>query len=108
MEAKKCLNGVDVSYVENTVKAIEQDPSMARFTFRATNRWLEGGHNRACINGYYWAKQEWQAPDDCASCRERVKRIVDRMKVIWPRVPAAYSLTHCGVEIDYSASATAR
>ena len=58
MAAEKLLNGVDVGSVTDTVKAIEQDPSIARFKFRAKNRWLDGGHNRAIINGYYGAKQE--------------------------------------------------
>lgn len=54
------LNGVDVQYVEDTVKTIEQDPGIARFTFRAKNEWLTGGHNRATIDGYYGAHQEHQ------------------------------------------------
>ena len=58
MAAEKLLNGVDIGSVTDTVKAIEQDPSIARFKFRAKNRWLDGGHNRAIINGYYGAKQE--------------------------------------------------
>lgn len=52
------LNGVDVQAVEDTVQNIEKDPSIARFTFRARNEWLTGGHNRATIDGYYGANQE--------------------------------------------------
>lgn len=52
------VNGVDVTAVQDTVKAIEKDASLARFTFRARNDWLTGGHNRATIDGYYGAHQE--------------------------------------------------
>lgn len=54
------LNGVDVDYVAETIKAIEQDPGIAEFKFRAKNRWIDGGHNRAIISGFYGAKQEHQ------------------------------------------------
>jgi uncharacterized OsmC-like protein len=63
MAAEKVLNGVDVGYVEETVKAVEGDPSIASFKFRAKNRWIDGGHNRAIINGYYGAKQEHERPE---------------------------------------------
>ncbi|BAU65374.1 OsmC family protein [Stanieria sp. NIES-3757] len=54
------LNGVDVNYIAQTIEAIEQDPSIAEFKFRAKNHWIDGGHNRATIDGYYGAKQEHQ------------------------------------------------
>lgn len=63
MAAKELLNGVDVGYVTETVKAIEQDPSLGKFKFRVKNRWLDGGHNRAIISGYYGAKQEHDRPE---------------------------------------------
>ncbi len=58
IEEGKILNGVNVAYIEETIAAIEQDPSIAEFKFRAKNRWIDGGHNRAIISGYYGAKQE--------------------------------------------------
>jgi uncharacterized OsmC-like protein len=63
MAAEKVLNGVDVGYVEETVQAIEGDPSIASFKFRLKNRWIDGGHNRATVNGYYGAKQEHERPE---------------------------------------------
>lgn len=54
----QAVNGVDVTAIQDTVKAVEKDSSLARFTFRARNEWLTGGHNRATINGYYGANQE--------------------------------------------------
>ncbi|MEJ2698384.1 MAG: OsmC family protein [Desulfuromonadales bacterium] len=58
MAETKKLNGVDIAYVENTVKAIEENPDLAKFKFRLKNRWIDCGHNRARIDGFYGAGQE--------------------------------------------------
>ena len=63
MSEQRILNGVDVGYVEDTVKSIEGDPSIASFKFRAHNRWIDGGLNRASVQGYYGAKQEMVRPE---------------------------------------------
>lgn len=52
------MNGVDVDRLGETVKAIQQNPSLATSQFRATNRWINGGHNRSAIQGFYAAGQE--------------------------------------------------
>ncbi|MCP9470747.1 MAG: OsmC family protein [Nitrospira sp.] len=54
----KVINGVDVDRLGETVKAIQQNPSLATSQFRATNRWINGGHNRSTIQGFYAAGQE--------------------------------------------------
>jgi uncharacterized OsmC-like protein len=51
-------NGVDVSRLTATVNAIQEVPALARFQFRAQNRWLDGGHNRSSIRSFYGAGQE--------------------------------------------------
>lgn len=51
-------NGVNVTLLKDTISAIGQDPEVARFQFRATNRWINGGHNRTKIKEFYGAKQE--------------------------------------------------
>ena len=61
METKKqlgTLNGVDMDRLVGTIGAIDQAPTLARFTFRATNRWLDGGNNRSRIQEFYGAGQE--------------------------------------------------
>jgi uncharacterized OsmC-like protein len=52
------LNGVNVSQLVETVEAIKDQPEIARFHFRATNRWLGGGHSRTSIQGFHGAGQE--------------------------------------------------
>jgi uncharacterized OsmC-like protein len=52
------LNGVDVDQLVTTVNHIQQDPDLARFQFRAHNEWIQGGHSRTTIQGFYGAGQE--------------------------------------------------
>lgn len=57
-QATRTLNGVDVAQLVATVGAIQDNPDLARFHFRATNRWQHGGHSRTQIQGFYGAGQE--------------------------------------------------
>jgi len=52
------VNGVDVDRLKGTVQAMEAVPELAKFTFRATNRWMKGGFNRTTIGGYRGAGAE--------------------------------------------------
>lgn len=51
-------NGVNVTQLVETIDAIKADPKLATFRFRATNTWLEGGHSRTAIQGFWGAGQE--------------------------------------------------
>src|SRR5262245_54370591 len=51
-------NGVNVATMFGTLDAIKAQPALARFQFRATNRWLGGAHNRSLVQGFYGAGQE--------------------------------------------------
>ncbi len=52
------LNGVDVDQLTGTIGAIQENPELARFQFRARNEWVEGGHSRTTIQSFYGAGQE--------------------------------------------------
>ena len=52
------LNGMDVDQAMATINAIAADPEIARFRFRARNRWITGGENRSTIKDFYGAKAE--------------------------------------------------
>jgi uncharacterized OsmC-like protein len=52
------VNGVDVERLGQTVQAVQKDPVLAKSQFRATNRWVSGGHNQSTIQGFYAAGQE--------------------------------------------------
>jgi uncharacterized OsmC-like protein len=51
-------NGVDTAQVYGTLDALKAQPELARFVFRATNRWIEGPHSRSTIQGFWGAGQE--------------------------------------------------
>jgi uncharacterized OsmC-like protein len=51
-------NGVDTAALFATIDAVKGDPELAKFQFRATNRWVSGTHNQSMIHGFYGAKQE--------------------------------------------------
>jgi uncharacterized OsmC-like protein len=54
----RVINGVDVERLGQTVQAVQQNPSLGTSQFRAVNRWINGGHNRSTIKGFYGAGQE--------------------------------------------------
>ena len=56
--AETVRNGVDTEQLFGTLDAIKSDPSLAKFQFRARNRWIDGAHNRTTIQGFYAANQE--------------------------------------------------
>jgi uncharacterized OsmC-like protein len=55
---QKIINGVDIGKVEGTIQAIQENPDLAKFKFRANNQWISGGHNRSTIDEFYGAAQE--------------------------------------------------
>ena len=52
------LNGLNLEQMQQTVGALTSDSSLARFEFRVRNRWMDGGHNRSTIQGFYGAGAE--------------------------------------------------
>lgn len=56
--AAKMINGLDVGAAMATIAALQADKSLARFQFRASNQWVNGGENRSTIQGFYGAGQE--------------------------------------------------
>ena len=51
-------NGVDTAQVYGTLDALKAQPELARFEFRATNRWINGTHSHTTIQGLWGAGQE--------------------------------------------------
>lgn len=52
------INGIDIETLQNTVHAVQQDPSLGKCKFRATNKWVGGAHNRSRIDDFYAAGEE--------------------------------------------------
>jgi uncharacterized OsmC-like protein len=55
------INGFSLDDIMGTVKALQQNPELAKFEFRVQNKWIKGGHNRSKIQGFYGAGQEDQS-----------------------------------------------
>ena len=55
---RPALNGVDTPTLFATLDAVKANPAIAKFQFRAANRWQSGTHNRSTIRGFFGAGQE--------------------------------------------------
>ena len=58
-KVKGMLNGVDVERLTATIDAIKEQPEIAKFKYRAVNRWGTGGNNRTILNEYSGACQRF-------------------------------------------------
>jgi uncharacterized OsmC-like protein len=67
---EKMVNGVAVDKLFGTIEAVKSDPEIAKFKFRASNKWINGGHNHTTIKDFYGAKethkhdQTFELPED--------------------------------------------
>lgn len=52
------LNGVDLERLSAIIDAVVADATLARFEFRADNDWIDGGHSRTAIQGFFGVGQE--------------------------------------------------
>jgi uncharacterized OsmC-like protein len=52
------MNGLDVDRMIETRDAIEAQPALGTFEFRAQNRWVRGGHNVSTVQHFYGAGRE--------------------------------------------------
>lgn len=52
------LNGISVTQLADTIGAIQGEPSIAQFRFRASTSWQGGGRSQTQIRGFYGANEE--------------------------------------------------
>jgi len=58
MAKEKMINGVNMDQLFGTIELVKKQPEVARFKFRATNRWIDGTHNRGRVKDFYGALRE--------------------------------------------------
>ena len=58
VKERRPLNGVNTPALFATINAVGANPSLAKFQFRATNRWVAGTHSRGTIETFYGAGTE--------------------------------------------------
>ena len=51
-------NGVDTTTLFATIDAVKATPQLAKFRFRAVNRWVGGVHSQSTIHGFHGAMQD--------------------------------------------------
>jgi uncharacterized OsmC-like protein len=56
--ARGPLNGVDTPNLFATIDVVRNNPPLAKFQFRAKNRWVSGTHGRGTIETFYGAGSE--------------------------------------------------
>jgi uncharacterized OsmC-like protein len=56
-------NGVDTATLFATLDAVKGNNEIAKFQFRATNKWVSGTLNQSTIHGFYGAMQEMEHAD---------------------------------------------
>jgi len=57
-EAPTFMNGLNVKAAGDTIAALKNDPTLAKFQFRARNKWINGGENRSTIRDFFGAGAE--------------------------------------------------
>jgi uncharacterized OsmC-like protein len=55
MKEQKIVNGVNVTELFGTIDAIQNQPELAKFQFRASNKWINGTNNHTTVNALYGA-----------------------------------------------------
>jgi uncharacterized OsmC-like protein len=53
----RMVNGVAVDSLFDTIDAVKNDPEIAKFNFRISNKWINGAHNHTTIKDFYGAKE---------------------------------------------------
>jgi len=51
----KMVNGVNVTQLFETIDSVKENKEIAKFNFRAKNKWVSGTENRTTINEFYGA-----------------------------------------------------
>ena len=55
---RKVDNGVNVEALLGAKEALDKAPEAARFTWRATNKWVSGTHSRTNVKGFFGLGEE--------------------------------------------------
>ncbi len=57
-EKAQLMNGVNTEQLFSTIDLIKENPDIAKFKFRATNKWINGTHCRGTVKDFYGALKE--------------------------------------------------
>ena len=57
MKTQTIVNGVNVTQLFETIDSIKENSDIAKFNFRATNKWIDGTENHTTVGDFYGACQ---------------------------------------------------
>jgi uncharacterized OsmC-like protein len=57
------LNGVDLERLAQNIEALTGQPQLAKFQFRLSNQWVDGGYNQSVIQDFYGVGKEDKSRD---------------------------------------------
>jgi uncharacterized OsmC-like protein len=89
------LNGVDTPTLFATIDAVAGAPELAKFQFRATNRWLAGTHSRSRIESFSGAGGEHAHTGDVQFDSDHPKVLVGEDKAPTPVEFLLHGLAGC-------------
>jgi uncharacterized OsmC-like protein len=52
------INGLNLDQLFSTIDLLKQKPELAKFKFRATNKWVDGAHSRATVKDFFGPGKE--------------------------------------------------
>jgi uncharacterized OsmC-like protein len=58
MTEKETVNGLNVGQLFSSIETFKQKPELAKFQFRAKNKWIDGTHSQATVKDFYGPGQE--------------------------------------------------
>ena len=65
---QKIVNGVNVTELFETIDAIGGNKEIAKFNFRARNKWINGGQNETVVDDYDGACQTFKVRTRSSIC----------------------------------------
>jgi uncharacterized OsmC-like protein len=88
-------NGVDTPTLLTTIEAVGAHPELAKFQFRATNRWESGTHSRTRIQSFSGAGQEQMHVTEFTYDADHPKVLVGRDQAPTPVEFLLHALASC-------------
>ena len=70
------VNGINIDQLFSAIELFKEKPELAKFKFRATNKWIAGTHCRATVKDFYGPGQE-------DTSREARSFDLDEPEVLW-------------------------
>ncbi|MDP2689070.1 MAG: OsmC family protein [Deltaproteobacteria bacterium] len=57
-EKQRVINGINTNLLADTIRSIRNRPQIAKFKFRANNKWVTGAHCTTTIKDFYGVEKE--------------------------------------------------